>query len=410
VTVGACLGLTQTAKAAEVLVNGSFESGDFSGWNLDNPGSDNCFTPWQVTATNTVACGVGTITPVGSPIDGTYAAYSAWDGIPSTRTISQTFFVENGVLTGASLAWSESYSWNADPAFNGTLPRTLTVALYDDTNTLIGTVSAESILPGTSGFVDWTAFNIDVQAMLAGQAGRNVTLVFTTVVPELFKGPAVLALDNISLDLQYLCTFGSGDDLCAITSTSPTNVVVDAGAGVDTLQVGGAANFSFDASTIGAAQSYRNFETFQKTGASNITLTGVAAENVDWGVLAGTLTASGGDAIFDTAAVAVSASATFALGASETIGSLSGAGNVSLGANTLTVGGNDLSSTFSGVIGGAGGLVKVGAGTLTLSGANTYAGSTQINAGVLEASGGAALSDTNAVNVGAAGTFRVSGA
>jgi fibronectin-binding autotransporter adhesin len=54
---------------------------------------------------------------------------------------------------------------------------------------------------------------------------------------------------------------------------------------------------------------------------------------------------------------------------------------VNLGRITLTVGGNGTSTTFAGVIadggiiGGTGaGLTKVGAGTLTLSGANTYTG------------------------------------
>jgi hypothetical protein len=55
-----------------------------------------------------------------------------------------------------------------------------------------------------------------------------------------------------------------------------------------------------------------------------------------------------------------------------TIGSIEGDGNVFLGANNLTVGSNNLSTTFSGGIEGTGGsLTKIGSGTLILSGANT---------------------------------------
>ena len=53
---------------------------------------------------------------------------------------------------------------------------------------------------------------------------------------------------------------------------------------------------------------------------------------------------------------------------------------------SLTVG-DESSTTFSGTIGGAGRLVKQGTGTLTLSGANTYIGPTDVNAGTLLVNG-----------------------
>ncbi|MDH6591833.1 outer membrane autotransporter protein [Variovorax sp. TBS-050B] len=66
------------------------------------------------------------------------------------------------------------------------------------------------------------------------------------------------------------------------------------------------------------------------------------------------------------------------------IGSLSGAGDVILGAKTLTTGGLNGDTEVSGVISGTGGsLVKVGTGTLTLSGANTYTGGTALKQGRL---------------------------
>ena len=49
-----------------------------------------------------------------------------------------------------------------------------------------------------------------------------------------------------------------------------------------------------------------------------------------------------------------------------TIGSIEGSGNVVLGANRLTVGTNNISTSFSGVLSGSGLLAKVGSGVLTL--------------------------------------------
>ena len=52
---------------------------------------------------------------------------------------------------------------------------------------------------------------------------------------------------------------------------------------------------------------------------------------------------------------------------------------------TLTVGGNGQNTTFSGALGGNGGLFKTGSGTLTLtSTANNFSGALTVNNGVLE--------------------------
>ena len=89
---------------------------------------------------------------------------------------------------------------------------------------------------------------------------------------------------------------------------------------------------------------------------------------------------------------------------------------MSLGSNKLTVGSNNLSTTFSGVIDDqcfGGSLTKVGSGKLTLSQANTYTGGTAISAGTLfvtntrRSGTGSGAVQVNAGKLG--GTGRISG-
>ncbi|WP_338831377.1 autotransporter outer membrane beta-barrel domain-containing protein [Bradyrhizobium sp. 27S5] len=91
-------------------------------------------------------------------------------------------------------------------------------------------------------------------------------------------------------------------------------------------------------------------------------------------------------------------------------GSIAGSGTYYIGGgNTLTVGGDNLSTTVSGVIADHsfccflvrdGNLEKTGSGTLTLSGFNTYSGTTTVNGGILQVDGGIASSYLTTVNAG----------
>ena len=65
--------------------------------------------------------------------------------------------------------------------------------------------------------------------------------------------------------------------------------------------------------------------------------------------------------------------------------------NASIGAAGGTLDTTDRAVTYSGTLGGPGGLTKIGAGTLTLTNANTHAGGTAVNAGVLAVANADAL-------------------
>jgi autotransporter-associated beta strand protein len=77
-----------------------------------------------------------------------------------------------------------------------------------------------------------------------------------------------------------------------------------------------------------------------------------------------------------------------------------------IGASGFTIDTQSYSDTISQVLKGTGGLTKIGTGSLVLSGANTYTGSTTVSAGSLTIP---EVSKTTALSVGDGATFIISG-
>jgi autotransporter-associated beta strand protein len=121
-----------------------------------------------------------------------------------------------------------------------------------------------------------------------------------------------------------------------------------------------------------------------KIGAGALTLSGPSTYTGATNVNAGTLQAGVANAFSPLSAFTVASGATLDFNNfDQAVGSLAGAGAVTLGAATLFTGGDNTSTTFSGTISGSGGLIKIGPGTLTLTGTSTYAGGTMIAGGLV---------------------------
>lgn len=129
--------------------------------------------------------------------------------------------------------------------------------------------------------------------------------------------------------------------------------------------------------TLAASNSFSGTYTPATTGGTTILAHTDALQNATVDILVGTTV---GGISFDQSVVSHA----------FTIGNLTGAGNLLLADNAgspnavaLTVGNNNAPATYSGVLSGAGSLIKAGTGTLLLSGANTFTGDMEVNDGTL---------------------------
>jgi autotransporter-associated beta strand protein len=170
----------------------------------------------------------------------------------------------------------------------------------------------------------------------------------------------------------------SGGTLRFLTGSAfSSNRKYTLGAGGGTFDTQGSADITIGSPISGAGG-------LTKMGTGTLTLGAANTYTGGTFINEGILRTSIANAFNGQGLVNVATGATFDLNNfSQTIGGLSGGGSVTLGSGTLTTGGNNASTLFSGSMSGAGSLVKVGSGIFALTGTNSYTGGTTVNGGVL---------------------------
>ena len=198
-------------------------------------------------------------------------------------------------------------------------------------------------------------------------------------------------------------SFGSNSWSGNVTLSAGTTVYVDSG---DFLNLSGAVGGGFNliktgSGTLlfsgGTANTFNNLTVNAGTLQLNKSVANAAfSGNLSIGDGAGTDTVRllTDNQIPDSSSVTMTSGAVFDLNdQSEQTGSISGGGQLDLGNGILRAGTDNGSASFNGLIVGTGQLFKLGAGTWTLNGNNTYSGHTTVSAGTLAVNGSQPASD-----------------
>ncbi|MFT5674272.1 MAG: hypothetical protein ACI808_000187 [Paraglaciecola sp.] len=197
---------TTSVQAIPVLVNGGFETGDFTGWTQVSSASlgGTCAKDWYVSGTD-VECNQGLNTQLNSAAEGNFSTYNSFDGFAETNyTIEQDIAL--GSVSSATLDFDFTLGWDFGLGGLATLDRVFSVSFLDAADSFIGDAFVFNVGPsnGSTGFIDWTSQSIDVSSLLSSFGNQTVTLVANIFIPEDRTGPASFGLDAVNLDVESI--------------------------------------------------------------------------------------------------------------------------------------------------------------------------------------------------------------
>jgi O-glycosyl hydrolase len=296
------------------------------------------------------------------------------------------------------------------------------ITTYTDANPGPGTFEyqVQSFYNGIySAFSNTASFTVSV-LYLTGASGNNtfyfkdsgstLDVWINSATPGSGTPTQTAALSSFT---SISLTGGSGNNSVTLdySGGDPTNgsfTYSGSGAGTDTLTINGETGGK--TATLGASSviigsdtiNYSNLEYLDlDLGAGSSTLTASAPGTSPLLTLtidSGATTTLGTSSTFAANTIVADAGTLNLSGENESIDQITGQGTVTSSGNTLTIGSNNGTSTFAGVISGNLSVDKTGTGTFTNTGTSSYTGQTTVDTGTLSfapTSGSASIGSTS---------------
>jgi fibronectin-binding autotransporter adhesin len=336
-------------------------------------------------------------------------AFLAGGCLAVTLSAGRVMAGTNGVWTRTTQngLWSTIGNWSGNTIADGqdgladfsTLDLTLDEAVHLNTTRTIGNLKFGDTVPGNNWILD-----------NQGVPGNVLTLSVSSGTPTITVNNDQATISGVLAGTQGFADAGSGTLVLTGANTYTGATTINSGSTLSAVWTAGGPFGVF-----ASGNSIVNNGTLILTRNSNdsaffgvITGSGTTTVSGDGGYLN---LGNGGDGI---ARLSSQSDLMLNIGLNlfknaQTIGALNGNGTITSntggasGNVTLTLGNNNHSGTFGGVINNAGSesiaVVKAGSGTQVLSGANTYAGGTTISGGVLQLGDGATLNGSVVGNI-----------
>lgn len=200
------------ASANNVLVNGSFETGNFNGWSAGStqnspfvaalysfPNSaiarndSNTANSWVVKNNN--APYFDSVAPyVATPISN-FSAFNGFDGSPGYFHLEQAF-----TYSGGSATANLSFDWAIQSQYSG-LSRSFSANLLNSGHSVVANLF--NYVQPTGDQRNWTVTHtaLSLDSTFSSLGAGNYTLQFRIDIPQDYTGPAQFALDNVALDV-----------------------------------------------------------------------------------------------------------------------------------------------------------------------------------------------------------------
>jgi hypothetical protein len=232
--------LPHNIKAVDLITNGSFETGNFSGWTATNASS--AWRLWAVSPSGAGGDDGSGFTPVPTATIVQHGTRSAWNGVTAGANQSFILFQQVTIPAGqtASVQWIDRYQLNYTQ-FCGTMANPCGTGDYfveitNTSNVVLQTlynVHTDNNSNSNTGYVTHYA-NLG-----NAYAGQTIRIRFRTLVTSALEGPGQVEIDNVRLNAPAVfnptaanVSVGGRISTNDGTGISRVNVTLTNGAGV----------------------------------------------------------------------------------------------------------------------------------------------------------------------------------